>query len=284
MFSSDSADVSLPSTYTALAWYNTEAIHAVAESLAFAGTVAARHSLGGDATFTPSNCPLPQDAQSTVSSLAEDVTGFQIAVFMLFALAFLVASFVVFPVEERASLARHVQFVSGVNTTTYWLSHYAWDFINISVSNACVIAVFALYGLDAFTGENLVVIIMLLELFGLAVLPFVYNLSRLFESSSSAYAKVCVGLVILTFAPLLTVMVLRLPGLGYQDESRIIKYAFFANPVFTVCIALYDMYTNNLFKEYCTRDADLAAECAEQGIIYQDSSLSWEDHPCVTLP
>jgi hypothetical protein len=91
------------------------------------------------------------------------------------------------------------------------------------VSNACVILVFAVYGLDAFTGDNLVVIILLLELFGLAVLPFVYNLSRLFQSSSSAYAKVCVGLVVLTFAPLLTVMVLRLPGLGYQDESRIIK-------------------------------------------------------------
>jgi len=118
VFTSDSTTVSLPSTYTALAWYNTEAIHAIAEALAFAGTVVARQSLGGDATFTPSNCPLPQDAASTVSSLVEDVTGFQIAVFMLFALAFLVASFVVFPVEERASLARHVQFVSGVNTTT----------------------------------------------------------------------------------------------------------------------------------------------------------------------
>lgn len=279
VFTAQSERVTAPSTHTVLAWYSTEAIHASAESLAFAGQGVARASLGGNATFSISNCPLPQDAASTISKLQEDVTGFQIAVFMLFALTFLVASFVVFPIEERVSLAKHVQFVSGINSTTYWLANLAWDYINITISNVCVVSVFAAFSLSAYTGDSLYTVIMLLQFFGFAVLPLAYLLSRHFQSSSAGYAKLCVGFVFLTFAPLLAVMVLRLPGLGYANESRILKYVCFANPVFTVCIALYDMYTNDLFLEYCTRDATLAAECAENNIRPQSSSLSWEDHP-----
>jgi hypothetical protein len=77
---------------------------------------------------------------------------------------------------------------------------------------------------------------------------------------------------------------LRANPINQTPSPLITRYVFFANPVFAVCIALYDMYTNELFKEYCTRDADLAAECADQGIIFQDSSLSWEDHPYVAPP
>mmetsp|Transcript_24977 Transcript_24977/g.75215 ORF Transcript_24977/g.75215 Transcript_24977/m.75215 type:complete len:1447 (+) Transcript_24977:67-4407(+) len=247
VFTDSSAAVSDPSTYTALAWFSTEAIHASAESLAFAGQAVARESLGGEAVFSVANCPLPQDAATTITNLQQDMTGFQIATFMLLAFTFLAASFVVAPVEERISLAKHVQFVSGVNSNTYWFANLAWDFINISVSIVFVVVVFVVYGTPAYTGSNLLTVIVVLTLFGFAILPFVYLLSRQFQSSSSAYAKLCVGFVLVTFGSLLTVVILRLPGLGYSDESRILKYIFFCNPVFAVCIALYDMYTNALF-------------------------------------
>lgn len=279
VFTTDSAAVSEPSTYTALAWYNTEAIHASAESLAFAGQTVARQLLQSEALLPVSNCPLPQDAASTLTNLRQDVTGFQIAVFMLFAFAFLVASFVVFPVEERVSLAKHVQFVSGVTSNLYWLSNLAWDYINFTISNACVIIVFAAFGTRAYTGNDIWTVIMLLQAFAFAVLPFVYLLSRQFHASSSAYAKLCVGFVFLTFAPLLALMVLRLPALGYADESRIMKYAFFTNPVFAVCIGLYDMYTNDLFYDFCSRDETTIQECEGQNIRPEESSLSWNDHP-----
>ncbi len=51
------------------------------------------------------------------------------ALTVLFALSFVPASFVIFLVEERASKAKHLQFVSGVKPTTFWFASYSWDVV-----------------------------------------------------------------------------------------------------------------------------------------------------------
>ena len=53
-----------------------------------------------------------------------------IAISVIFALSFIPASFVLFLVDERVSNAKHLQFVSGVNPTTYWLANFSWDMVN----------------------------------------------------------------------------------------------------------------------------------------------------------
>ena len=53
-----------------------------------------------------------------------------IAIFVIIAMSFVPASFVVFLVTERASKAKHLQFVSGVDPVIYWLSNYAWDVVS----------------------------------------------------------------------------------------------------------------------------------------------------------
>ena len=46
-------------------------------------------------------------------------------------MSFVPASFVVFLVTERASKAKHLQFVSGVDPVIYWLSNYIWDVVSV---------------------------------------------------------------------------------------------------------------------------------------------------------
>ena len=53
-----------------------------------------------------------------------------IAIFVIIAMSFVPASFVVFLVTERMSKAKHLQFVSGVEPITYWLSNYLWDMVS----------------------------------------------------------------------------------------------------------------------------------------------------------
>lgn len=59
--------------------------------------------------------------------------GFDIALNLLFAMAFLTSTFSILAVSERAVQAKHVQFVSGVHVATYWLSALLWDLISFLV-------------------------------------------------------------------------------------------------------------------------------------------------------
>lgn len=56
-----------------------------------------------------------------------------IAIFVIIAMSFVPASFVVFLVTERSSKAKHLQFVSGVDPVIYWLSNYVWDLVSAGV-------------------------------------------------------------------------------------------------------------------------------------------------------
>ena len=58
-------------------------------------------------------------------------TDLVIAIFVIIAMSFVPASFVVFLVTERASKAKHLQFVSGVDPVIYWFSNYVWDVVSV---------------------------------------------------------------------------------------------------------------------------------------------------------
>ena len=53
-----------------------------------------------------------------------------IAIFVIVAMSFVPASFVVFLVYERATNAKHLQLVSGMNRAVYWIANYTWDMVN----------------------------------------------------------------------------------------------------------------------------------------------------------
>ena len=51
--------------------------------------------------------------------------------------------------------AKHLQFVSGVSPTSYWLSAFAWDMINAMVPVILTIILFACFQLEAYSGPAL---------------------------------------------------------------------------------------------------------------------------------
>lgn len=106
---------------------------------------------------------------------------------LLFGLSFLAASFVVFVVGERASKAKHVQFVSGVRAPIFWAAAFAWDYVNFAVPCVAVVAAFYGFGVEAYVGGGRVgYVLLLLGLYGWAALPFMYVLSFLFVVPASA--------------------------------------------------------------------------------------------------
>lgn len=78
--------------------------------------------------------------------------GFNVAFNILFGMAFLASSFVVFLVQERSNKAKHVQFVSGVDPFSYWDSAYTWDLINFLLPTLSLLILVAAFDVPAYTG------------------------------------------------------------------------------------------------------------------------------------
>ena len=51
----------------------------------------------------------------------------------------------------HTSQAKHLQFVSGVHSSSYWLATFAWDMLNALVPIVLSIIIFAAFRVDAFS-------------------------------------------------------------------------------------------------------------------------------------
>ena len=60
-------------------------------------------------------------------------TDLVMAIFVIFALAFVPASFVVYLINERVSKAKHLHMVCGVNPLIYWVSNFFWDMVIMEI-------------------------------------------------------------------------------------------------------------------------------------------------------
>lgn len=74
--------------------------------------------------------------------------------------------------------AKHMQTISGVSPLSYWVSTFLWDFITFMIPCLLLIGVFFVYSSDAFVADDRwLIVILVLAIYGWAVLPFTYVLS-----------------------------------------------------------------------------------------------------------
>ena len=67
-------------------------------------------------------------------------------------MSLLVSLFLIFPLVERTSGAKHLQLMTGLHPATFWITHLAWDFLIYlcsAFSMACLL--FLLDYQDTFT-------------------------------------------------------------------------------------------------------------------------------------
>ena len=58
--------------------------------------------------------------------------------------------------------SKHLQFVSGVHSSSYWLATFAWDMVNCLIPIVAIFILFAAFNLTGFQGVNLAAILLLL--------------------------------------------------------------------------------------------------------------------------
>ncbi|XP_021342260.1 ATP-binding cassette sub-family A member 7-like isoform X2 [Mizuhopecten yessoensis] len=176
-----------------------------------------------------------------------------IAICMIFAMSFIPASFTMVLIEERASNSKHLQFVSGVNPTVYWISNTAWDMMSYFVSCVLMLFIFLAFGREAYVGPmNGPCLLALLFFYGWAMIPVMHPFSRLFSIPSTAMVTLqSINIFLGTTSTMATFI---LEFLERDDEELkniniLLKKVFLIFPQYCLGRGLMDMSTNQLYAE-----------------------------------
>ncbi|XP_051910872.1 phospholipid-transporting ATPase ABCA1-like [Hippocampus zosterae] len=129
------------------------------------------------------NNSLPTDQVELL--LTEEI---QIAFILIVAISCVPSGSVLFLVEERASKATHLQFVSGLQPFLYWLTNICWDMLNYAVTAFLMVLILITFKKEVYTSDGILrALILLLLFYGWSVIPMMYPATFVFSDSITAY-------------------------------------------------------------------------------------------------
>ncbi|CAM9800357.1 unnamed protein product [Lampetra fluviatilis] len=243
-------------------WFNNKGWHAIVAFINVASNAVLRARLlegqdprrfGITAYSHPLNLTKQQLTEVAMLTSSVDV---MVAICVIFSMSLIPASFVVFLVQERASNAKHLQFVSGVNAYVYWLANITWDMCNYILPAIIVVVIFLSFQQKAYVSDrNLPALILLLLLYGWSITPLMYPASFVFTVPSTAYVVLtCVNMFIGINGSMAT-YILELFN-GDENLTRIndiLKSVLLIFPHFCLGRGLIDMATNQALADASER-------------------------------
>lgn len=111
---------------------------------------------------------------------AASASGIFIVFVVAIGFALIPASIVSFILVEREKNLKHMQLISGMNLSAYWISNYIFDILKAEIPMAIVIGLMYAFGLDY---EDVWVLFLL---FPIGVIPFTYASSFIFTNENVA--------------------------------------------------------------------------------------------------
>ncbi|XP_056298859.1 phospholipid-transporting ATPase ABCA1-like [Pseudoliparis swirei] len=233
-------------------WFYNEAWHGMASFLSVANNAILRGNLpaGQDPSqygISVSNHPLNlTKEQLSFVAMATTSTDVMVSICVIFAMSFIPASFVLFLIQERVNKAKHLQFVSGVNPTIYWLANFAWDMCNYIIPCLIVIVIFLCFQQEAYVSlANLPALVLLLILYGWAITPMMYPASFFFSVPSTAYVVLtCINLFIGINGSIATFVLELFDDDKVSRINDIVKNVLLIFPHFCLGRGLIDMAKN----------------------------------------
>ena len=161
-----------------------------------------------------------------------------VAIFIIFALSFIPASFLVFILEERETNTKQLQFVSGVKPYIYWISNFMWDIINYLFPCILCILIFIFFDVQSYMSpENFPCLVSLMLLYGWACIPMMYPLNYLFKMPSTAFV---VSSSLNVFIGVVTTITTTFLSQLADDEPDLAQINEILKPIFVI-----------LFPHYC---------------------------------
>jgi hypothetical protein len=212
----------------------------------------------------------------TEESLGQAEDAFSAWFLVVLSFPFIAGTFATFVVAEKASKAKHLQTVAGVQPSAYWISSYLWDVMNYQLPLWIVVILMFAFGIEAFTtSERGVVggVIISLILYGPAAAGFTYCVSFLFKSPSMCNLFIIIVNFFVGLAGPLVALILRLigdPG-GLNNTSLItaantVEWILRFIPSFNLGSALFK----------CINIVSLETIAKEPITVWHESALLYE--------
>ncbi|CAG5917952.1 unnamed protein product [Menidia menidia] len=176
-----------------------------------------------------------------------------IAIFIIVAMSFVPASFVVFLVAEKSTKAKHLQFVSGCDPVIYWLANYIWDMLNYLVPATCCVIILFVFDLPAYTSRtNFPAVLSLFLLYGWSITPIMYPASFWFEVPSTAYVFLIVINLFIGITATVATFLLQLfeHDKDLKNVNSYLKTCFLIFPNYNLGHGLMEMAYNEYLNEY----------------------------------
>ncbi|XP_067683603.1 phospholipid-transporting ATPase ABCA3-like [Haliotis asinina] len=238
-------------------YYNGQPFHAAPIALSYMMNGILKSFTSSDYSITTNSYPLPKnvsDASEQTALLASSF-GFTIAFNILFGMAFLTSSFVYFLIKERLVGAKHLQVVSGVGPSVFWLSNLAWDFINYIIPCLVLLPVFAAFQTDAYVLDHrLGLVFLVFIVYGWSVLPFMYLLQYVFKTPATGMVIIIILNILSGLLTLLATFVLMIPGLGTEDVGEALDWIFsIVFPHYCLGKCFSEMYVNKVVADTCIK-------------------------------
>ena len=114
---------------------------------------------------------------------AKTFDGGTIVFFSAIAYSLLCTVTISYLVQERIQMLKHVQLISGMRLSSYWIANFIFDFIKMYVTVITTVVIFHLYKSDTLDYDSSVIVYCL---FPFGVLPCIYVCSFLFTADSAA--------------------------------------------------------------------------------------------------
>uniref|UniRef100_A0A2K5HHX3 ABC transporter domain-containing protein n=1 Tax=Colobus angolensis palliatus TaxID=336983 RepID=A0A2K5HHX3_COLAP len=240
-------------------FYNNKGYHSMPTYLNSLNNAILRANLpkskGNPAAYgiTVTNHPMNKTSASLSLDYLLQGTDVVIAIFIIVAMSFVPASFVVFLVAEKSTKAKHLQFVSGCNPVIYWLANYVWDMLNYLVPATCCVIILFVFDLPAYTSStNFPAVLSLFLLYGWSITPIMYPASFWFEVPSSAYVFLIVINLFIGITATVATFLLQL--FEHDKDLKVVnsylKSCFLIFPNYNLGHGLMEMAYNEYINEY----------------------------------
>ncbi|XP_078141495.1 ATP-binding cassette sub-family A member 2 [Centroberyx gerrardi] len=239
--------------------YNNKGYHSMPTYLNVLNNAILRANLpaskGNPAAYgiTLTNHPMNRTSASLSLDYLLQGTDVVIAIFIIVAMSFVPASFVVFLVAEKSTKAKHLQFVSGCDPVIYWLANYIWDMLNYLVPATCCVLILFVFDLPAYTSPtNFPAVLSLFLLYGWSITPIMYPASFWFEVPSTAYVFLIVINLFIGITATVATFLLQLFEHD-KDLKRVnsyLKSCFLIFPNYNLGHGLMEMAYNEYINEY----------------------------------
>ena len=227
-------------------WYNNQGLHTAPTALAVLHNYQFYNSwkrMGFNGTppkITVNNHPLPRYENNELPMqgkyFIEFYLNISLSVFLVFGLSILTGSFIIFPLEEKSRRSKFLQFVSGLDPIAYWLGIMLWDLVVTLVSCTFVFFLFPIFDIAGFTGENLILIYLLLLSYGIGSLFATYFISFLFKTQLVGYSLTIIIFFFSYLIQLLTREVVRFSS--GADTTDTLDYIFSIFPSYSLATGI----------------------------------------------